>query len=121
MKAGTTTGLRGVTVKLSGSRTATATTLADGSYKFTNLPAGGTYTVKPTLSGYNFTAASRSYSSMSANQMTTNFTARQASAMLQDSRGDAQLDDQYASRAESPPRAVDVLAGYNRLLELAGG
>ena len=45
--------LSAVTMTLSGSQGGTATTGALGTYSFT-LPAGGTYTVTPTLSGYDF-------------------------------------------------------------------
>jgi DNA-binding beta-propeller fold protein YncE len=123
VKAGTSTGLGGVTMTLSGSRTATTTTLADGTYRFTNLPAGGRYTVKPTRTGYSFTAVSRSYSSLTASQTTTNFSATQQSAMLQESHAETQLDEQATntSQAESEAQAVDVLVSYNRLLELVGG
>jgi subtilisin family serine protease len=48
-------GLGGVTVALRGAREATATTLGDGTYQVAGLPAGGSYTVKPSKAGYTFT------------------------------------------------------------------
>jgi hypothetical protein len=44
--------LSGVTVTLSGTQSATTTTDGNGFYSFTNLTAGGTYTVTPTLANY---------------------------------------------------------------------
>ncbi|HEV3469226.1 MAG TPA: Ig-like domain-containing protein [Pyrinomonadaceae bacterium] len=70
--------LAGVTVTLSGTRSATATTGADGRYSFTNLPAGANCTVTPSLKGYEFTPASKSFASVSADQ-TADFTAATAS------------------------------------------
>jgi hypothetical protein len=107
-KAGTTTGLGGVTISLSGSRSVTTTTLADGTYKFTSLPAGGNYAVKPTKSGYSFTSASRSYSNLSANQAAANFTGSQQSAMSREPQSTIQPAD-------------NVLARYYQLLRLVGG
>jgi hypothetical protein len=61
-------GMQGITVALSGSRNATTTTAADGSYRFDGLPIGGSYTVKPTLFGYVFSPASRSFDNLNADQ-----------------------------------------------------
>jgi hypothetical protein len=58
--------LQGVSVSLTGSQTATATTAADGSYRFARLPAGGSYVVKPKLLGYVFTPDTRGFSNLSA-------------------------------------------------------
>jgi hypothetical protein len=61
-------GMQGIPVTLSGSRTATTATAADGSYRFDGLPVGGSYTVKPTLLGYVFSPASRSFNNLNADQ-----------------------------------------------------
>jgi inhibitor of cysteine peptidase len=61
-------GMQGIPVALSGSRTATTTTAADGSYRFDGLPVGGSYTVKPTLLGYVFSPASQSFNNLNADQ-----------------------------------------------------
>ncbi|HEV7889807.1 MAG TPA: carboxypeptidase regulatory-like domain-containing protein [Pyrinomonadaceae bacterium] len=58
--------LQGVTVSLTGSQTATATTAPDGSYRFDRLPAGGSYVVKPKLFGHVFTPDTRGFSNLSA-------------------------------------------------------
>ena len=71
---GVTAGLSGVTVKLTGSQTKTATTDVNGKYKFAALPAGGNYTVTPTKTGYSFTPASRTFTNLSGNQTTAGFT-----------------------------------------------
>jgi uncharacterized repeat protein (TIGR03803 family) len=65
--------LSGVSVTLSGSQSATATTDSSGNYTF-NEPAGGNYTVTPSLSGDTFTPASQTFNNLSSNQ-TQNFTA----------------------------------------------
>jgi hypothetical protein len=41
---------------------------AAGNYTFTALPAGGTYTVTPTLASFGFLPANRSFTNLSANQ-----------------------------------------------------
>jgi hypothetical protein len=63
-----------VGVVLSGAATGATTTDANGNFSFNNLAGGGTYTVTPSLNGYNFTPSSSTFSSLSANQ-TANFTA----------------------------------------------
>lgn len=65
--------LSGVTVKLSGSQTATATTDATGNYSFANLPAGGSYTVTPSRTNYAFTPVARTFNDLNADQ-TSDFT-----------------------------------------------
>ena len=54
--------LGGTTVDLSGARSMTTITRADGSYHFTNLDNGQFYTVTPSLANYHFTPANRSFS-----------------------------------------------------------
>src|SRR6267154_573548 len=56
--SGTVTGpwVSGVTISLTGTASATTTTAANGTYSFANL-AGGSYTITPTLAGYNYTPA----------------------------------------------------------------
>jgi len=48
----------GVTINLTGATTVTATTAADGTYSFTGLTDGRTYTLTPILAGYTFTPGS---------------------------------------------------------------
>jgi hypothetical protein len=72
--SGTTTGLSGVNVALSGGTGASTTTDGSGSYAFSGLASGGNYTVTPSLTGYTFTPTSRGFSNLSASQ-TQNFTA----------------------------------------------
>ncbi len=62
------TALSGVTVNLSGSRTAAVTTDGNGNYSFTNLAAEGNYTVTPSKTNYNFNPAGTTYTNLSANQ-----------------------------------------------------
>jgi inhibitor of cysteine peptidase len=59
-------GLAGVTVTLSGAQAATATTDAAGDYAFPNLPAGGSYTVTPSLPTLAFAPASRAFNDLGA-------------------------------------------------------
>jgi hypothetical protein len=57
----------GVTISLSGSEIAAATTDASGNYSFT-VPALGNYTVSPTKVHYVFTPANRTFNNLSGNQ-----------------------------------------------------
>jgi len=75
------TPLGGVTITLSGSAGATATTDANGDYNFSGLLAGS-YTVTPSGAGYAFTPPSQTFTSMSSNQ-TANFTATLLTVQLQ--------------------------------------
>ncbi len=61
-------GMSGVAVALSGTQTAATTTDANGDYSFTNLPAGGNYTVTPARAGYSFNPASRVFNELAADQ-----------------------------------------------------
>ena len=56
------TPLAGVTMRLSGSSTATAITNSDGFYRFSGIDTGGFYSVTPELANYHFSPASRSFS-----------------------------------------------------------
>jgi hypothetical protein len=71
-----TTGLGGVRMTLTspGLAARTLTTASNGSYSFTNLPVGRTYTVTPAKTNYTFTPASRTYSNLTINA-TANFAA----------------------------------------------
>ncbi len=64
-------GLSSVTVTVSGG--AATTTNATGNYTFSNLAAGGNYTVTPSLNGYNFTPPSLTFSNLIANQTNADF------------------------------------------------
>lgn len=66
-------GLKGVTMTLSGSASKTTTTLEDGSYSFTGLAPGGNYKVTPSRLNVTFTPASRSFTGLNANQTNVNF------------------------------------------------
>ena len=73
-RAGTTTGLQGVTVTITGTNPAgfaprTVLTTSTGHYTFTGLPGGATYTVRPTLVGYSFTPTQRTYTNLSTTQV----------------------------------------------------
>lgn len=68
-------GLASVTVTLTGTQGGSATTDSSGNYTFGGLPAGGSYTLTPSRSGYNFTPPSLTFSNLSANQTAANFTA----------------------------------------------
>ena len=60
--------LPGVTVTLSGSRSASATTDPSGAYSFEGLAAGGALTVTAAKANYTFAPASASFSNLGANQ-----------------------------------------------------
>jgi photosystem II stability/assembly factor-like uncharacterized protein len=61
---GTNTGVGGVTMHLTGSRTATRTTNSDGIYTFGNLPVGGDYTVTPSKPGFSFNPPTRTFNDL---------------------------------------------------------
>jgi Carboxypeptidase regulatory-like domain/Beta-propeller repeat len=65
---GTTMGISGVTMKLTGSRSATTTTNSEGIYTFANLPAGGNYTVTPMKTGFTFDPPSRTFTNLRVSQ-----------------------------------------------------
>jgi hypothetical protein len=69
--SGTSTGLGGVVMTLSGSAAATTTTDSGGNYSFSGLASGGNYTVTPSYTGYTFNPASQVFNSLSANQTQT--------------------------------------------------
>jgi FtsP/CotA-like multicopper oxidase with cupredoxin domain len=73
--ATTTAGLQGVTMTFTPG--GAATTDASGNYTMT-LPSGWSGTVTPTLAGYYFAPASRSYTSATVNFLTENYTATNA-------------------------------------------
>jgi hypothetical protein len=68
--------LQGVAIALSGASSANTTTDANGNYSFVNLPAG-TYTVTPSLAGYNYSPSNPIVTIINASQ-TQNFTAASA-------------------------------------------
>jgi hypothetical protein len=61
-------GLAGVTVTLSGAQNETMTTGIDGNYSFTNLPAGGNYTVSPQKTSYSFSPVNRTFIDLGADE-----------------------------------------------------
>jgi hypothetical protein len=65
--------LSGVTVTLSGSDDATATSDDKGNFSFPSLPAGGDYVVSVSRANYDFTDSDQSFLDLSANQ-TCSFT-----------------------------------------------
>jgi len=67
-------GVSQVTVTLSGTQSGTTTTNGNGDFSFTNLAAGGNYTVTPSKVGYTFTPTNRGYTNLSANVTNSNFT-----------------------------------------------
>lgn len=68
-------GLANVLVALSGDASSTATTNANGDYSFGSLPAGGNFTVTPSLAGYSFDPANRVYNPLTESITNANFTA----------------------------------------------
>ncbi|HEY3026775.1 MAG TPA: carboxypeptidase regulatory-like domain-containing protein, partial [Pyrinomonadaceae bacterium] len=60
-------GIGGVTVNLSGSRSASTTTDGSGAFSFTGLPAGGDYSVTPPTTPF-YTFTSQSFTNLISNQ-----------------------------------------------------
>ncbi|HKQ53767.1 MAG TPA: M12 family metallo-peptidase, partial [Pyrinomonadaceae bacterium] len=77
-----TANLAGVSMKLTGSKTASVSTNSRGEYTLTGLASGGTYTLTPWKLGYAFTNASATFSNLTANQTGINFVARAQSYTL---------------------------------------
>ncbi|HYG80501.1 MAG TPA: SBBP repeat-containing protein [Pyrinomonadaceae bacterium] len=77
-KSGTTTGIGGVTMRLTDSATGavvkTVTTQADGRYSLTGVPAGYNYVLRPSKTGVSFSPTTRTYTNLSANSTGQNFT-----------------------------------------------
>lgn len=76
-RAGTTTGIGGVTLRLTNSAGAlvkTAVSAADGNFTLSAVTAGYNYTVTPVLTAHTFTPASRAYTNLAASQTGQNFT-----------------------------------------------
>jgi Tol biopolymer transport system component len=65
----TNVSLGGVTVNLSGTTNATATTDAAGNYQFSGLAPGGSFTISPSLLNHFFTPPNRSFSNLDANKI----------------------------------------------------
>jgi photosystem II stability/assembly factor-like uncharacterized protein len=65
---GTTTGISGVKMTLTGSRSTMTTTNSEGIYRFNNLPAAGNYTVTPMKPGYTFHPPSRTFTDLRVSQ-----------------------------------------------------
>jgi len=65
--------LSGATVTMTGSRPATTSTAANGTYSFTGMQSGDSYTIRPSLAGFTF--APQSATGMISNNVTLNFTA----------------------------------------------
>ena len=61
-------GAAGILVTLAGTQSATAATDAAGGFAFSNLAAGGSYTVTPSLRNYTFTPAARTFDDLGGDQ-----------------------------------------------------
>jgi len=66
------TNLEGVTVAVSGG--SPVTTDVNGNFSIGGLPAGGTYTITPSLAGHTFDPISRTFPNLSADATAVNFT-----------------------------------------------
>ena len=87
-------GMSGVTMTLSGSTSGAMVTASDGSYAFTNLPAGGNYTVTPSLAKFMFSPPSSTSNNLSSNRV-INFTGRVATYTI--SGGVTNVDTGFSS------------------------
>ena len=67
-------GVSGVSVKLTGSQTATRLTNSNGQYSFTRLTPGGNFTVTPSKTNLSFTPASKHFTNLRTNLSNVNFT-----------------------------------------------
>ncbi len=114
IKDGTGTGVSGVTVNLTGTQTASVLTGAGGTYSFTNLNAGGSYTVTPSRNSDIFVPASKTFNNLSSNQ-TFDFTlVYTISGQVTDSLGSpASGVTVTLSGAQSTQALTDVSGNYS--------
>jgi sugar lactone lactonase YvrE len=75
------TGLSGVTVSLTGTSSASATTDVNGNYSFAHV-ANGSYTITPSFSGYTFSPPSSSQTVSNSNISGVNFTTSGSTAVV---------------------------------------
>jgi uncharacterized protein (TIGR03437 family) len=68
------TALQGVSLALSGGKSAATSSDSGGNFSFTGFTSSGTYTVTPSLAGYAFVPPSQTFSNVTSNP-TANFTA----------------------------------------------
>ncbi|MDT5271182.1 MAG: hypothetical protein QOH49_3368, partial [Acidobacteriota bacterium] len=117
----------GATVTLSGSQSATTTTDSQGLYAFGNLPAGGNYTVTPTLSGYEFMPVSRAFNALSSDQHASfaAFATTPGSATIYDAVSDfSPTQNQGAAWSygyRAPGGAFALLSSNDNIFGLAAG
>ncbi len=95
-------GVAGVTVTLSGTQSATRLTDVNGNYSFTQLLAGGNYTVTPSKPDYVttylfFPGANRVYNNLSANQTAADFAFTATSGVTLFPVADAHVQDGAAN------------------------
>jgi hypothetical protein len=99
-------GQAGVTLTLSGSRVATATTNASGDYAFAGLTAGGSYTVTPSPSLAVATPSRSSFTSLFANQ-TANFALSPFVNHARASNGATAVASSYLDVGRAPLAAIN--------------
>jgi len=67
--------ISGITMTLSGGQVGTTTTDSSGNYSFVGLPSTNNYTLTPALTNYTFSAPTRTYNALAANQTAADFLA----------------------------------------------
>jgi hypothetical protein len=72
---GAATGLNGIQVVLSGTTDVTTITNSNGDYSFAGLVSGGSYTVTPATSGFEYTPGNLFFKGLTTNVSDANFTA----------------------------------------------
>lgn len=107
--------LAGVTITLSGSVTATATTAIDGSYVFTNIDAGSDCTVTALKEGYLLSPSSRTFDDLSAD-MSGDFEAALLPVLLTAADSDRAIALELTTFIADPFPITSTLlsAGHNR-------
>jgi uncharacterized repeat protein (TIGR01451 family) len=106
--------LKGITLMLSGTRSATNTTNDQGSYYFSSLPQGGSYTVTPSLANYVFNPPEKTLNNLSADQA-LDFTAIPLTLSINGAsitEGDAGHKDAILTVNLSAPSSQTVTVGY---------
>jgi hypothetical protein len=114
--------IQDVLVTISGGASDTFLTIDWGDYDFTNLPAGGSYTVTPSKTGYGFTPPSYSTSSLSDDILNWDFkgyTVFGISGFVRDSRDNGIPDVAISVTGTSSTSTVTNSIGYYAVAGLA--
>jgi Calx-beta domain/FG-GAP-like repeat/Carboxypeptidase regulatory-like domain/Domain of unknown function (DUF4214) len=108
--------MQGVVVTLTGDRTGTVTTAADGSFSFSDLPGGGNYSLTPTFSRFVFSPPTTNIGNLSANRtvfLTGSLATFSISGVIKDGVNGFSLDGLPIVLSGSSIKTTFTSQGYN--------